>query len=111
MLLLHAAPALIAGELKHFLATTPSDEPTPEPSSATGAVSDEGAALSWLGGGFAAVGDDDGIAQTRAEQERRDRLDDGAGGTAQERGPATTWPVGDMLQARHDVMHSRMFNT
>lgn len=59
------------------------------------------------GGGFSALGDGRGIAQTLEEQDARDRAE----GEAQERGPATTWPVGEMLQARHDVMHSRMFNT
>jgi urease accessory protein len=26
-------------------------------------------------------------------------------------GPAGVWPLGDLLQSRHDWMHSRMFNT
>ena len=25
--------------------------------------------------------------------------------------PAVTWPLGEIVQARHDVLHSRMFNS
>ena len=25
--------------------------------------------------------------------------------------PATTWPLGEMLSARHDLLHSRIFNS
>lgn len=28
-----------------------------------------------------------------------------------ERGPATTWPLGEILAARHDLQHSRIFNS
>jgi urease accessory protein len=109
LLLLHSAPPLIAAELRRFLA--PCADPEGETPSSSEASSDAipAAPLSTFlpDGGFAAVGDDRGIAQTLEEQDARDRAE----GEAQERGPATTWPVGEMLQARHDVMHSRMFNT
>lgn len=26
-------------------------------------------------------------------------------------GPATTWPLGELLMARHDMQHSRIFNS
>lgn len=26
-------------------------------------------------------------------------------------GPATTWPLGEILAARHDLQHSRIFNS
>ena len=26
-------------------------------------------------------------------------------------GPATTWPLGEILAARHDLQHSRVFNS
>lgn len=26
-------------------------------------------------------------------------------------GPATTWPLGEILQARHDQLHSKIFNS
>lgn len=26
-------------------------------------------------------------------------------------GPATTWPLGEVLMARHDMQHSRIFNS
>jgi urease accessory protein len=25
--------------------------------------------------------------------------------------PATTWPLGEILSARHDLLHSRIFNS
>jgi urease accessory protein len=28
-----------------------------------------------------------------------------------ELGPATTWPLGEVLMARHDMQHSRIFNS
>jgi urease accessory protein len=28
-----------------------------------------------------------------------------------ELGPATTWPLGELLTARHDMQHSRIFNS
>ena len=28
-----------------------------------------------------------------------------------ESGPATTWPLGELLMARHDLQHSRIFNS
>ena len=28
-----------------------------------------------------------------------------------EMGPATTWPLGEVLMARHDMQHSRIFNS
>lgn len=28
-----------------------------------------------------------------------------------ESGPATTWPLGEILMARHDLQHSRIFNS
>lgn len=28
-----------------------------------------------------------------------------------EQGPATTWPLGEILAARHDQLHSRIFNS
>lgn len=28
-----------------------------------------------------------------------------------EKGPATTWPLGEVLIARHDLQHSRIFNS
>lgn len=28
-----------------------------------------------------------------------------------EHGPATTWPLGEILAARHDLQHSRIFNS
>jgi len=28
-----------------------------------------------------------------------------------ELGPATTWPLGELLMARHDMQHSRIFNS
>ena len=28
-----------------------------------------------------------------------------------ERLPATTWPLGEILSARHDLLHSRIFNS
>lgn len=28
-----------------------------------------------------------------------------------ETGPATTWPLGEILAARHDMQHSRIFNS
>jgi urease accessory protein len=28
-----------------------------------------------------------------------------------EMGPATTWPLGELLMARHDMQHSRIFNS
>lgn len=30
---------------------------------------------------------------------------------ADERLPATTWPLGEILAARHDLLHSRIFNS
>ena len=27
------------------------------------------------------------------------------------RGPAVTWPLGEILAARHDLQHSRIFNS
>ena len=30
---------------------------------------------------------------------------------ADERFPATTWPLGEILAARHDLLHSRIFNS
>ncbi|KAI0290387.1 hypothetical protein B0F90DRAFT_1786741 [Multifurca ochricompacta] len=30
---------------------------------------------------------------------------------AEDRLPATTWPLGDLLAARHDLLHSRIFNS
>lgn len=29
----------------------------------------------------------------------------------EEEGPATTWPLGEILAARHDQLHSRIFNS
>ena len=29
----------------------------------------------------------------------------------EEGGPATTWPLGEILAARHDQLHSRIFNS
>jgi urease accessory protein len=29
----------------------------------------------------------------------------------QEEGPATTWPLGEILVARHDALHSKIFNS
>lgn len=31
--------------------------------------------------------------------------------TQAELGPATTWPLGEVLMARHDMQHSRIFNS
>lgn len=31
--------------------------------------------------------------------------------TRAELGPATTWPLGEVLMARHDMQHSRIFNS
>lgn len=45
-----------------------------------------------------------GIDQVQAKES--DEGEDGDEG-----GPASVWPLGEILQARHDVMHSRMFNT
>ena len=28
-----------------------------------------------------------------------------------ELGPATTWPLGELLMSRHDMQHSRIFNS
>ena len=28
-----------------------------------------------------------------------------------ETGPGTTWPLGELLMARHDLQHSRIFNS
>ena len=28
-----------------------------------------------------------------------------------EEGPATTWPLGEVVMARHDLQHSRIFNS
>ena len=37
---------------------------------------------------------------------------EGWGWTEQaEMSPATTWPLGEILMARHDLQHSRIFNT
>jgi urease accessory protein len=30
---------------------------------------------------------------------------------AAEQLPATTWPLGEILSARHDLLHSRIFNS
>lgn len=32
-------------------------------------------------------------------------------GAAEGGAPAVTWPLGEIIQARHDVLHSRMFNS
>jgi urease accessory protein len=32
-------------------------------------------------------------------------------GLAAEQLPATTWPLGEILSARHDLLHSRIFNS
>lgn len=49
-----------------------------------------------------------------AEQEIRDqRQADAPAGLNEneEDGPATTWPLGEILSARHDQLHSRIFNS
>jgi urease accessory protein len=33
------------------------------------------------------------------------------GNTAGVEGPANTWPLGEILAARHDLQHSRVFNS
>lgn len=40
-------------------------------------------------------------------QQDADRLEE----DERENGPMNCWPLGEILQGRHDVMHSRMFNT
>lgn len=37
--------------------------------------------------------------------------EDGAWDRSAELAPRTTWPLGDLLQARHDQLHSRLFNS
>lgn len=46
-------------------------------------------------------------AVTDALQDWRRRADEGD----EESGPATTWPLGEILAARHDQLHSRIFNS
>lgn len=45
-------------------------------------------------------------------KERRDGGEDAwAWQEEAESGPATTWPLGELLMARHDLQHSRIFNS
>ncbi|KAL7410989.1 hypothetical protein BDY24DRAFT_152376 [Mrakia frigida] len=48
-----------------------------------------------------------GISRVQGEQDEEDEAEE----EGREGGPAGTWPLGEILQGRHDVMHSRMFNT
>lgn len=41
----------------------------------------------------------------------KDILKDTSGGSACVDGPANTWPLGEILAARHDLQHSRIFNS
>jgi urease accessory protein len=46
-----------------------------------------------------------GISRIQGEHDEEEEDEESEGG------PAGTWPLGEILQGRHDVMHSRMFNT
>ena len=51
-----------------------------------------------------------GMLQHRVQQEQKD--DSFWSWTKEaELGPATTWPLGELLTARHDMQHSRIFNS
>ena len=41
----------------------------------------------------------------------RDEVHDSELEDEQEQLPATTWPLGEILSARHDLLHSRIFNS
>jgi len=50
------------------------------------------------------------VASSKQEQRETDLdldLDEGGHTT----GPASTWPLGDILAIRHDLQHSRIFNS
>lgn len=51
-----------------------------------------------------------GLLQYRVQQEQ---IDDSFWRWTKEAelGPATTWPLGELLTARHDMQHSRIFNS
>jgi urease accessory protein len=49
------------------------------------------------------------INPTRAAEADRDRDEDAF--AAADQMPATTWPLGEILAARHDLLHSRIFNS
>ncbi|CDZ98690.1 Urease accessory protein UreF [Phaffia rhodozyma] len=54
--------------------------------------------------GMGGVRSSEGIPRTQEEAEKADEQES-------EAGPMNCWPLGEILQGRHDVMHSRMFNT
>jgi urease accessory protein len=47
----------------------------------------------------------------KAMTDTQDKQDEWAWADEAERGPATTWPLGEILAARHDLQHSRIFNS
>lgn len=62
-----------------------------------------------------------GAANSSEEQDGGDWWDDDpawkgiwdaeGSGTGDERGPATTWPLGEIVASRHDQLFSRVFNS
>lgn len=72
------------------------------------------------GAGFKDVGTN-GAAESGGEQDGGDWWDDDpawkgisdaeGSGTGDERGPATTWPLGEIVASRHDQLFSRVFNS
>jgi urease accessory protein UreF len=49
--------------------------------------------------------------QLECEAATRQEQDPWAWTREAESGPATTWPLGELLMARHDLQHSRIFNS
>lgn len=44
------------------------------------------------------------------DEETKDKLED-QNGLDEDLGPTSTWPLGDILVARHDLCHVRLFNS
>jgi hypothetical protein len=59
------------------------------------------------------------VRREQGEERKEVEVEKGGGGGGDfwdwaieaEKGPATTWPLGEVLVARHDLQHSRIFNS
>ena len=66
-----------------------------------------------------AAGNGGNVRREQGEEKKEVEVEKGGGGGGDfwdwaieaEKGPATTWPLGEVLVARHDLQHSRIFNS